>query len=146
MSQQNDPRSRRQFLTLLAISLLATQLSVAETTKPSLKPILKSSRLKVGDTVGLINPGSQIKPEDIKFIKNFLLENGFKVKLGAHIFDQYGYLAGKDQDRAADVNKMFADDSVQALLTIRGGWGCNRILPFVGLSINPPASENNYGL
>ncbi len=26
---------------------------------------------------------------------------------------------------------MFADDRVQAILTMRGGWGCNRILPLL---------------
>ncbi|MEH1910523.1 MAG: LD-carboxypeptidase [Nostoc sp.] len=33
---------------------------------------------------------------------------GLKVKLGAHILDRYGYLAGKDTDRADDVNLMFS--------------------------------------
>jgi muramoyltetrapeptide carboxypeptidase len=56
---------------------------------------------------------------------------GLKVKVGPHVLDRYGYLAGKDADRAADLNAMFADDSVAAVLCVRGGWGCNRLLPLL---------------
>ena len=93
--------------------------------------ILKPPRLKVGDTVGLINPASPIDPNDIEQVKQTLAGLGLNVKLGAHIFDRYGYLAGTDANRAADVNAMFADSSVRAILTLRGGWGCNRILPLL---------------
>ncbi|NER31548.1 MAG: LD-carboxypeptidase, partial [Symploca sp. SIO1C4] len=41
------------------------------------------------------------------------------------------YLAGQDANRAADINAMFADTSVKALLTMGGGWGSNRILPLL---------------
>jgi muramoyltetrapeptide carboxypeptidase len=85
----------------------------------------------VGDTVGLINPASPIDPKDIEQVKQTLAGLGLKVKLGAHILDRYGYLAGTDANRAADVNAMFADSSVQAILAMRGGWGCNRILPLL---------------
>ena len=51
--------------------------------------------------------------------------------MGEHILDRYGYLAGKDSDRAFDVNTMFADKSVKGIIAMRGGWGCNRILPLL---------------
>ena len=127
--------NRRQFLTLLGMSFLTSQIPAAATNNISEQPILKPPRLNIGDTIGLINPASQIEPEDIKFISNFLQQKGFQIKLGKHIFDQYGYLAGKDKNRAADVNAMFADDSVKALLTVRGGWGCNRILSLLNYDL-----------
>ena len=34
---------------------------------------------------------------------------GLKASPGAHVLDRYGYLAGRDVDRAADINAMFAD-------------------------------------
>ena len=43
--------------------------------------------------------------------------------------DRHGYLAGTDEDRAADLNRFFADPSVKAVLAIQGGWGCARVLP-----------------
>ncbi len=123
--------NRRKFFKLLGISILATQLPATATTELFPEPILKPPRLKIGDTVGLINPASPIDREDVEYTEKALAKLGLKVKRGAHILDQYGYLAGIDRDRTADIHAMFADDSVQALLTVRGGWGCNRILPLL---------------
>ena len=35
---------------------------------------------------------------------------GLKVRLGEHLLDRHGYLAGEDKARAADINALFADD------------------------------------
>jgi muramoyltetrapeptide carboxypeptidase len=133
---------RRQFLKLWSGSLLLTQFPTLTRHKNVIKAAninnnlpIKPLHLSKGDTIGLITPGSYIEPEDIEFITNFLTSNGFKYKLGKHIFDRYGYLAGKDSDRAADVNIMFADRDIQAILTTRGGWGCNRILPLLDYNL-----------
>lgn len=126
---------RRNFLKLLGLSLFATQLPVAAKTSSSPQVILKPRRLNVGDTVGLISPGSPVSREDVETFTRTLSRLGLKVKLGAHILDQYGYLAGSDRDRAADINAMFADTSVQAILTMRGGWGCNRLLPLLDYNL-----------
>jgi len=52
-------------------------------------------------------------------------------RLGAHLRDRHGYLAGRDEDRAADINAFAADPSVKAILAVRGGWGCARLLPYL---------------
>lgn len=124
--------NRRQFLTTFGMAALATQLpqiAKADSFPPS--QIIKPPQLKVGDTVGLINPAGVTSAEDIEDAKKTLESLGLKIKLGNHLLDRYGYLAGKDSDRAADVNAMFADSSVQAIIAGRGGWGCNRILPLL---------------
>ncbi len=121
--------TRRQFLQGLGGALLVSQLPV--TADERSQPLIKPRRLTVGDTVGLISPASAINQSDLTEVIEFLTAYGFKVKVGEHVLDRYGYLAGIDADRAADVNAMFADDQVQAILTLRGGWGCHRILPLV---------------
>ena len=123
--------NRREFLKLMGLTLLATYLPAAAKSNPSPQSILKPPRLKVGDTVGLVSPASFVDKETLQEFTKVLSQLGLKVKTGAHILDQYGYLAGRDADRAADVNAMFADASIQALLTMGGGWGCNRILPLL---------------
>ena len=123
--------SRRQFLTLLGMGVWGTQLAKSRASHTNFSSLLKPPRLQEGDTIGLISPANQIKAEEVEPVVDFLSDKGFQVKLGRHIFDQYGYLAGKDGARARDVNQMFADGSVQAILTVRGGWGCNRILPLL---------------
>ena len=63
--------------------------------------------------------------------QNLLLHSDCASKIGEHCADRYGYLAGTDAARAADVNAMFADPGVQAIMAVRGGWGCNRILHLI---------------
>lgn len=123
--------NRRFFLQTFGSAVLASQMPAASQDNPSPSSILKPPRLKAGDTVGLINPASFLDPEDIDFVKKELAKFSLKVKLAAHVRDRYGYLGGKDVDRAADVNAMFADASVKALIAMRGGWGGNRILPLL---------------
>lgn len=127
---------RRQFITTCGLAALATQ-SPPLVAHGQLSPniILKPSRLQIGDTVGLIAPAGIIDAKDIEAAKKSISQLGLKVKLGKHILDRYGYLAGKDADRAQDVNVMFSDRSVKAIIAMRGGWGCNRILPLLNYSL-----------
>jgi muramoyltetrapeptide carboxypeptidase len=123
---------RRQFLTSLGLATLATQLQpFAAQGQLSLGTILKPPRLLIGDTVGLIAPAGIVDTQDVETAQRNIANLGLKVKLGKHLLDRYGYLAGKDSDRAFDLNAMFADESVQAIIAMRGGWGCNRILPLI---------------
>ncbi|YAF98410.1 MAG: LD-carboxypeptidase [Nodularia sp. CChRGM 3473] len=127
---------RRQFITTCGLATLATQIPpVIVQGQVSPNTILKPPRLQVGDTVGLIAPAGVVNAEDIAAAKKTITELGLKVKVGAHILDRYGYLAGTDADRAQDVNAMFLDRSVKAIMTMRGGWGCNRILPLLDYSL-----------
>ncbi|MDZ8053323.1 MAG: LD-carboxypeptidase [Aulosira sp. ZfuVER01] len=124
--------NRRQFLTNMGLATIATQLQPL-TAQGQLSPqtILKPPRLQIGDTVGLISPAGIVDLEDVEAAQRNIADLGLKVKLGKHILNRYGYLAGKDRDRAADLNAMFADKSVKAIIAMRGGWGCNRILPLL---------------
>ncbi|AFY31670.1 LD-carboxypeptidase [Calothrix sp. PCC 7507] len=124
--------NRRQFLTSLGLSILAVQMpTLTAQSKLSPNTIIKPPRLRIGDTVGLIAPAGIVDDEDIAAAQRSVSGLGLKVKLGAHILDRYGYLAGKDVDRAEDLNAMFSDRAVNAIIAMRGGWGCNRILPLL---------------
>ncbi|QHG14710.1 LD-carboxypeptidase [Nostoc sp. ATCC 53789] len=127
---------RREFITTCGLATLATQIpSFTAQGKPSPNIIRKPSRLQVGDTVGLIAPAGIVDAKDIEAAQQSLSQLGLKVKLGKHILDRYGYLAGKDSDRAQDVNLMFSDRTIKAIIPMRGGWGCNRILPLLNYSL-----------
>lgn len=92
----------------------------------------KPPRLRVGDTVGLIEPaGFTDDAFDLDIVKETIVAMGLKPKAAPHLAGRYGYLAGSDRDRAADVNAMFADPEVRAVFAVRGGWGCARILPLL---------------
>jgi muramoyltetrapeptide carboxypeptidase len=98
--------------------------------------VVKPPRLKPGDTVGLVIPSSaQWDPTGVDVMMESLAVLGLKGKLGAHVFDRRGYFAGRDEDRAADLNAMFADPTVNAVHCIRGGWGAARLLPLIDWAI-----------
>lgn len=92
--------------------------------------VRRPARLKAGDTVGLVNPASaNFLLEEVEVVEESIRALDLKVRRGAHMMDRYGYLAGRDSDRAADLGAMFADPQVKAVLAVRGGWGCARLLP-----------------
>lgn len=134
--------SRRVFIKQLGLATALTQIPYSSLASP-IPSIIKPPRLKQGDMVGLINPaGVTFNPDDISFVNEVLGALGLKAKTGKHALDRYGYLAGTDAARADDVNEMFRDKDVNAILCIRGGWGCNRILPLLDYELiakNPKA-------
>ena len=87
--------------------------------------------LKPGDCIGIVAPASPF--EETEFYGGIaLLENmGFRVSFPVGIFDRSGYLAGSVADRAARVNAVFADSTVQAIVCARGGFGSMQILPYL---------------
>lgn len=92
----------------------------------------KPARLKAGDTVGLVAPAGFVADRfGIEEVSETVRAMGLVPRPAPHLLERYGYLAGEDRVRAADLNAMFADDSVQAILAVRGGWGCARLLPYL---------------
>ena len=91
--------------------------------------MLKGKMLKFGDTIGLIGPSGAVRTEGA--IERAVQETermGFRVKLGESAGQKYGYLSGNDEVRARDINAMFADREVDAIICLRGGYGATRIL------------------
>jgi muramoyltetrapeptide carboxypeptidase len=92
--------------------------------------------------VGLVAPASaNFRSADIEIAQEVARAFSLEPRLGAHVRDRHGYLAGRDEDRAADVNAFFADSAVSAVFAIRGGWGC---VVFEGEALtmaNPPGNE-----
>ena len=124
--------SRKQFLKASALSPLAfTGLAKNISTRESVSihQLLKPKALTWNSTLGLIAPASPVyDPADFDEMLITLQKLGFNLVLGVHVRDRNGYLAGTDQNRANDLMAMFENDSIDAILCVRGGWGCNRIL------------------
>lgn len=119
--------SRRSFLRTTSVAPLlglATSLPVPTLIKPA--------KLRPGDTIGLFCPAAPAySQETVKITQESLQALGFQTKLGPHIYDRYGYLAGRDADRVSDLHTFFNDQSVKAVMAIHGGWGCARLLPLL---------------
>ena len=83
---------------------------------------LKPPRLKAGDLIGIISPASRIAdPTRIEKGIAYLERLGYRTVPGEHILKTYGYLAGTDEERVADLHRMFANPEVKAIMCIRGG-------------------------
>ncbi|GHA41314.1 peptidase S66 [Salinimicrobium marinum] len=97
--------------------------------------------LKPGDTIGIVSPSSAIfETEPYEIAVESMEAMGLKVKLGAHVKNRYGHLAGLDEERAQEFNDMFRDPSVNAVIALRGGSGAARIidkLDYEAIAANP---------
>jgi muramoyltetrapeptide carboxypeptidase len=90
---------------------------------------IKPKRLKIGDTVGIIAPASAPpNPENIDHCLHAIERLGFKPKLAANVRKRWGFLAGSDRERAADLMRMVVDPTVKAIVCVRGGYGTARLL------------------
>ena len=125
--------TRRNFIrgagALTALSLAPK--SGSAFTLPGMKeqPVrILPGRLQPGDTIGLITPSGPIKKQQLVDAVAQLKSLGFNTYYEESVLDQYGYFAGKDTDRAAELNKMFGNEKVDAILCVRGGYGAIRIL------------------
>jgi len=98
-------------------------------------------RLAIGDTIGIAAPASPPdKPEVIDEAIVRFTAQGFKIKPGKNLRKRDGYLAGSDEERAADINAFFADPEVKGIFALRGGYGSCRILPlldYAAIRANP---------
>jgi muramoyltetrapeptide carboxypeptidase len=119
---------RKDFLKNTVGSLVAGSLLSSFENAPTRSKILPKG-LKAGDLIGITAPAGSIwNKAHIEKIKGILHEQGFKTKVGKTVYAQEGYLAGSDELRATELMDFFKDPTVKAILTMRGGWGCARIL------------------
>lgn len=126
----SPPLSRRQFLGTVAA--LGTLLVAGSSRASNGGLPLKPRRLRPGDGVGLISPaGATFLREELEVVLDAVKALGLVPYLARHLLDRYGYLAGQDADRGADINQFFADPKIALLLPLRGGWGCSRVLPYL---------------
>ncbi|MBB4824621.1 muramoyltetrapeptide carboxypeptidase [Sporosarcina luteola] len=87
---------------------------------------IRPERLRRGDVVGIVSPSSPPNQESLQRSLAFLDQLGLRVKFGKHVNDVYGYLAGSDEDRMADLQDMFADPEVKGIICAGGGYGSAR--------------------
>ena len=108
--------------------------------------------LSPGNTIALIAPASP-SPESIAPTVKKLESLGFHTKIASSAYKRFGYLSGSDAERSDDLNALFADPSVNAILCLDGGYGSGRLLdkldyPMIATlwhpSPCPPINGNPY--
>lgn len=144
---------KRQFIKSWAVA--ASFLPLASCANVIAAPSIKSKQtsatpnqllpiaLNPGDTVALVSPSKATDQLlDVQIATEVMQALGLKVKVGQHLTSRRGHLAGTDQQRADDINTMFADKEVKAIICLRGGSGAARVLPLLNYELiknNPKA-------
>jgi muramoyltetrapeptide carboxypeptidase len=112
--------TRRGFVGMVGLAAAGAAscapVAVAQRAASPAQAVLRPRRLSAGDTVGLVSPGSPVaEPLTVQLAQESFEAMGLRVKLGRFARERRGYLAGRDEERAADLNAMFADRSVDAV-------------------------------
>jgi muramoyltetrapeptide carboxypeptidase len=92
------------------------------------KPRIRPRRLKSGDLIGLVTPGSPIEEEQLQESVGKLEELGFRTTYYDTVLSKYGYFAGPDRERAGELMHMFTREDIDGIWCVRGGYGSIRIL------------------
>jgi len=83
--------------------------------------------------IGIVALAGPMTSEKVLAGEMYLRALGYDVLIAPSCFERNRYLAGNsDADRALDLKMMFADDEIGAILNMRGGYGSNRIIPYLG--------------
>jgi muramoyltetrapeptide carboxypeptidase len=91
-------------------------------------------RLKIGDTIGIVSPSTPVTETvemQFQFGIRYLESLGFRVIEGHHIRSATWGYAASPQEKAADINMMFADDAITAIFCSQGGETANACLPYL---------------
>ncbi|MBD0269620.1 MAG: LD-carboxypeptidase [Cyanobacteria bacterium Co-bin8] len=127
---------RRQFLGSGAIAGITVGLTHSPLQARATPTLLKPAPLRPGDTLGIISPaGATFQQEELDIVVDAVRGLGLVPRVAPHAMSRYGYLAGTDEERAADLNAFFADPTIKALMPIRGDWGSARILPYLNYDL-----------
>ncbi|MDP8262233.1 MAG: LD-carboxypeptidase [Candidatus Ancaeobacter aquaticus] len=93
--------------------------------------IIKPHALKKGDLIGIVSPSNTVLLENLNYATRTLKRFGFRVKYKEHILTPRVYTIEEDKLRAEDINELFRDPQVKAVIHAKGGYGMIRILPFL---------------
>lgn len=92
----------------------------------------KPQAFKTGQKIGIVALAGPMDVQTVLAGEAYLNKLGYDTLIAPSCFESHGYLAGlNDEDRALDLMMMFADDEIGAVLNMRGGYGSNRLIPYL---------------
>ena len=98
-----------------------------------MREMIKPKPLPPAGMIAIVAPAGPMEADLVFEGEAFLKKMGYEVLIAPSCFERKGYLAGEsDAARAQDIMMMFADDEIGAILSMRGGYGANRLLPYFG--------------
>lgn len=95
--------------------------------------IVRPPRLRAGARVALIAPAGPIDEARVERARAMCAALEVEPVLGTSVLARADYLAGSDDARAEDLRTALADDSIDAVWALRGGYGTMRTLVTMGV-------------
>ncbi len=95
----------------------------------------KPKRLTAGARIGIVNPAYWLEPERLQRAVGVFEDLGYDLVLGKSTGMKENQYAGSVEARAADIMAMFTDSSIDAIISARGGYGGNRVLPMLDYDV-----------
>lgn len=89
---------------------------------------MKLPRFTEKSTVGVIAPAFIPVKERLDTGLNYLEQRGMRIRTGEYLSKEHGYFAGNDEQRIADLNRMYGDPDIEMIICARGGWGGLRLV------------------
>jgi muramoyltetrapeptide carboxypeptidase len=92
--------------------------------------------LPPGGTIGVAAPASpyDARSEILRGVE-WWEAHGYAVKLADGVFDRDDYVAGDARRRAADLQALFADDEVDVVQCLQGGYGSAQVIPHLDFDV-----------
>jgi muramoyltetrapeptide carboxypeptidase len=91
--------------------------------------VIRPPALRAGDTIGIVAPASNIKPELLAQGCRELESLGFKTFYRPDIVSSYRYLSGPLERRRAEFLEMLQRKDINAIFCARGGYGSGHLIP-----------------
>jgi len=95
---------------------------------------IRPPALVEGDIIGIVAPASNVDPTALAAACASLKRLGYTPDYLDSIFEKDLYFAGSVQRRVAELEHMFTNPAVRAVLCARGGYGANYLLPHLDVN------------
>jgi muramoyltetrapeptide carboxypeptidase len=96
-----------------------------------------------GSTIGVVTPATPPpRRSDVLRGIEWWEANGYRVELAPHALERWRDFAGTSEQRAQDLQELFADPEVDVIQTMRGGYGSAEVVPLLdydAIAANPKA-------
>ncbi|MFC4030978.1 LD-carboxypeptidase [Streptomyces polygonati] len=108
--------------------------------------LVRPRRLVPGDRIGIVAPSGPVPRERLDAGLEILRGWELEPVVAPHVLDEHssGYLAGTDQDRAADLTRAWCDPTLAAVLCARGGYGVQRMVDLLDWSAMRDAAPKAF--
>ena len=96
--------------------------------------MIKPRLLRLGERVAVVAPASPFPTEAFDAGLAEIERLGFEPVFDRSVFDRQGYEAGSAETRARAISRALADESVGAVMAVRGGYGSVHVLPLLDVA------------